>query len=536
MANSRKRKTLSSPAYIESKVRDHSSSKAKFEEIPEQDRINQLMQQAYIPGMSVATIQNGKIYSSTFGTSDAKTKKSVTPNTVFWACSLSKPVFAYLILRLIEESKLNKNFLDEPLPWDEEHLGPQGDKKPLTPRMILSHQSGLPHEREKPLPLEFVFDPGENFKYSTEGYVYLQKMITKDKSLEELAKTYLFEPLGMIHSSFLYPENIPHATTHDEGMAPNPSSINPGNNDNAGASLYTTAMDYALFLNACLKDKSFLKLIQPQIKSMKKDVESSEKKLKSETLKPIDWGLGFGLQKNEMGEPIAAFHWGHGPGARNFFTVKLGESPSAFVYLTNSDNGLSIAEDLANLTVGDISSIMNFLSEKYGYEKSNTPEWRDYFKSLTAGIESEKKGNLTQAKSLYQKAFETKPNNVLEHRFKWIEAQITLEKPAEISLKKLEILEGQYGSLKIAVKESKLELDVGGTNGKQFLTMINENTFLDEKGKVILTFNHDGSGLSLQCHFPYGTKCTFNKSPSITDEAMIKNTLGVSSNTAKRNK
>ena len=95
------------------------------------------------------------------------------------------------------------------------------------------------------------------------------------------------------------------------------------NNDNAAGSLHTTATDYARFLMACMNNPEFMTMITtPHIQSMERDKDAQQKNIDSDILKPIDWGLGFGLQKNDQGEVEAAFHWGHGPGARTFFVVR----------------------------------------------------------------------------------------------------------------------------------------------------------------------------------------------------------------------
>ncbi|MDX1667109.1 MAG: serine hydrolase domain-containing protein, partial [Saprospiraceae bacterium] len=67
-------------------------------------RISQLMEAAGIPGLSVACIEDGKIdYLGAFGLRSRDTRLAVDEETVFSAASLSKPVFAYIALQLVEE-------------------------------------------------------------------------------------------------------------------------------------------------------------------------------------------------------------------------------------------------------------------------------------------------------------------------------------------------------------------------------------------------------------------------------------------------
>ncbi|HXY00078.1 MAG TPA: serine hydrolase domain-containing protein, partial [Candidatus Limnocylindrales bacterium] len=76
-------------------------------------RVPELMKEATVPGVSLALIRNGKTYLlQPFGMRDAKTGQRVTEETVFEAASLSKPVFAYGVLKLVEQGILD---LDAPL-------------------------------------------------------------------------------------------------------------------------------------------------------------------------------------------------------------------------------------------------------------------------------------------------------------------------------------------------------------------------------------------------------------------------------------
>src|SRR4051812_30067130 len=73
----------------------------------------QLLQKADVPGLPIALIRHGElVWTGAFGLANADTKKAVTEHTIFEAASLSKPVFAYAVLKLVDEGKLD---LDTPL-------------------------------------------------------------------------------------------------------------------------------------------------------------------------------------------------------------------------------------------------------------------------------------------------------------------------------------------------------------------------------------------------------------------------------------
>src|ERR1700754_1102095 len=62
-----------------------------------------LMKKADIPGVSIGLIRNGKlVWTGAFGVMNANTRQPVTSETVFEAASMSKCVFAYGVLKLVD--------------------------------------------------------------------------------------------------------------------------------------------------------------------------------------------------------------------------------------------------------------------------------------------------------------------------------------------------------------------------------------------------------------------------------------------------
>src|SRR5664279_788809 len=138
-----------------------------------------LIKESDVPGLSIALVRNGKlVWSKAFGIANADTKKPVTNETVFEAASLSKPVFAYAVLKLVDVGKLN---LDTPL---NKYLGNNYDVVNddrinfITARHVLSHTSGFRNLRDNDgtKTLLIHFTPGEKFSCSGEGMVYLSKV------------------------------------------------------------------------------------------------------------------------------------------------------------------------------------------------------------------------------------------------------------------------------------------------------------------------------------------------------------------------
>jgi CubicO group peptidase (beta-lactamase class C family) len=122
-----------------------------------------LMRQGNIPGLSIAVIRDGKImWEGEFGQKSAVKNRAtdgpVLRDTLFTAASLSKPVFAYIVLRLADRGVIG---LDRPLYTYGFSYG-RVDKDPrsklITARMVLDHTTGLPNWGGTPL--EFLFTPG----------------------------------------------------------------------------------------------------------------------------------------------------------------------------------------------------------------------------------------------------------------------------------------------------------------------------------------------------------------------------------------
>jgi len=168
--------------------------------------IPQLMKEADVPGLSMALIREAKVFwQHGFGVKNAETKEPVNESTVFEAASLSKPVFAYAVLKMVESGKLD---LDTPLTRYLPGAYVEMDERlnRITARRVLSHTTGFPNWRPRGQPLKIHFTPGERFSYSGEGFVYLQKVVEKlsGQPLDAFMKKNVFEPLGMSSSSYVW--------------------------------------------------------------------------------------------------------------------------------------------------------------------------------------------------------------------------------------------------------------------------------------------------------------------------------------------
>ncbi len=97
----------------------------------------------HVPGISVAIMQRGEVvWAQGFGVRDVRSGEAVTTDTVFEACSMSKPVLALIAMQLVQEGRLD---LDTPLVayLGHDYLPDQPDHRRITARMALAHRTGL---------------------------------------------------------------------------------------------------------------------------------------------------------------------------------------------------------------------------------------------------------------------------------------------------------------------------------------------------------------------------------------------------------
>src|SRR6185312_6748161 len=275
-----------------------------------QKRVPELLSEATIPGLSLAVIRSGKTYwTHAFGVRDEKTGLPVTEDTIFEAASLSKPVFAYGVLKLVDQGKLD---LDVPLskympqPYVEEDR--RIDK--ITARIVLSHRTGFPNWRGAGNPLKIYFTPGERFSYSGEGFVYLQKVVEAitGKPLNDYMSEAVFRPLGMASSSYVWRPDYDSRTATGHDFSGQPTDKRKPKEANVAYTLHTTAADYARFVEALinrkgLKRATLRELERPQV-AVDPECASCTNRAPKELSKNVFWGLGVGIQQTRDGESL----------------------------------------------------------------------------------------------------------------------------------------------------------------------------------------------------------------------------------------
>jgi CubicO group peptidase (beta-lactamase class C family) len=339
-------------------------------------RLPALMELATLPGLGMAVIGPGRpTWQHYAGVANFNTKDPITPQSLFPGCSLGKPIFACLVLRLAQENQLD---LDRPLNAylkEDALTGRWGDQ--VTIRHVLSHTTGLPNWRwEKDQKLIPAFEPGSRFGYSGEGFFHLQRVVehVTGAGFESLMQDQIFKPLQMHSSTFLwladakdrlvaghrgtdpfYNRDLPidvfeivqrsgqplsFWTEEEIGAALmkkfNRTSAPPPNEfvPNVAFSLLTTVNDYMHFLSALLDPADTILGLSLATRTLMWTPVSHINSA-------LSWGLGIGIEKTESASYL--WQWGDNGGWKNFI---LADPPSrtAIALFTNGSNGQHVNE------------------------------------------------------------------------------------------------------------------------------------------------------------------------------------------------
>jgi CubicO group peptidase (beta-lactamase class C family) len=309
-----------------------------------------LMEEHRVPGVSIALVRDRKVaFAKAWGVADAKTRTPVTPSTLFEVASMTKPAFAYVALKLVTDEKLD---LDRPLAGfvDLPAVPGQPQLSGITPRMVLSHTSGLPNWRpggeERDGPIALLFQPGARFGYSGEAFLLLQRAVEKivGVPLEEHARPALFEPLGMESASFVWTPGLDGslATGHGKDGAPKPRERY--RHANAAYTLVATAPDYARFLTALLDPEAFGPRALPRSaidgmlrRAVRADARDPIERPGRARGGAVWWGLGWGINETPAGDVV--YHSGANQTGFRCYSQLSPSRGTGVVILTNGLGG-----------------------------------------------------------------------------------------------------------------------------------------------------------------------------------------------------
>jgi CubicO group peptidase (beta-lactamase class C family) len=336
-------------------------------------QLRQAMIGARIPAVSMASLEtDGTIVIDKMGQLDSN---SIMPTTQFGVASLSKTVFAYLVLKLIEKESVNlssgdKLTLDTPIhkllplsvflkqKFDLKSEYAHGWDKQMTVRMALSHQTGLKNAVDETI----KFKPGKGYRYSGLALMYLQAALelTLEKDLEQLAKEVVFEPLKLEQSSF--------------------KGIDKKGEPNAANSLFSTPLDYLILVQAWINDPSpVLKEAFVSQISLRHDKWARECRVSEKTLSHLSWGLGFGLELDAKGNPVKAFHTGDMNCWRSQIVIDLKEKRAITFFASGNRHDDANGHLLSDLIIKPnvpLEHGFDWFFQKFGFARAIEKDWK----------------------------------------------------------------------------------------------------------------------------------------------------------------
>lgn len=339
-------------------------------------KILALMKVAKVHGLAISIFNKKQpVYSKTFGYKRADTKEPIHSNTNFYGASLSKAVFAVLVMKLVEEGVIDldtplQNYLPKPIyeytpskKWHDNYSDLKSDTlyKKITARMCLDHTTGFPNWRwdEPDQKLRVKQIPGSRYSYSGEGLVYLQVVLENmlAKPLEEMMREKIFLPLQMNMSSYTWQERFEKDYCVGHNTKGELYEKDKDNDARSASTLETTLEDYTLFTRAVLNNSvlsraSAQEMFSPQIR-IRSIAQFGPMRLRDSTFNDhisLSYGLGWVLLKSPYG--IGAFKEGHGDGFQHY-SILFPDKGIGIIIMSNSDNAESIFKELLEVSIGD---------------------------------------------------------------------------------------------------------------------------------------------------------------------------------------
>lgn len=338
--------------------------------VPDEE-VRRLMASEKVEGLALAVIDKGQVKSvRTWGWRNVEKKLPLEPYTVMYGASLTKPTFAYMLMQLVDEGKLDLDaplsaLLPQPLPaydkrpYDFSDLAGDERWRKLTPRILLTHSSGFANFRwvEPDKKLRFHFDPGARYGYSAEGMYILQLIVEHGLGLEteQEMQRRVFQRFGMRNTSMLwradFANNLADGYTVEGKMIPHDDRSRPS----AAGSMDTSIEDQARLWAGIVRGEglsaaSRAAMVKPQLPI------SSNSQFPTLVPGQVAWpqGLAAGLGLvtfNDRSGP-AWFKGGHDDGTGNM-AICLENGRRCVVMLSNDVRAERIYPELARRVLGE---------------------------------------------------------------------------------------------------------------------------------------------------------------------------------------
>lgn len=349
--------------------------------VPDEE-VRRLMAREHVEGLAVAVIDAGQVKSvRTWGRRNVEKDLPLTPQTIMYGASLTKTAFAYMLLQLVDEGKLDLDasvatLLPKPLPaydkkpYDFSDLAGDERWRRLTPRIMLTHATGFANFRwvEPDRKLRFHFDPGARYGYSAEGMYILQLIVEQGLGLdtEQEMQRRVFGRFGMRNTSMLwradFAANLADGYTIEGKMIPHDDRSRPS----AAGSMDTSIEDQAALWAGIVRGEGLSAASRAMLVRAQLPITSRHQ---FPTLGPgqVAWpqklAAGLGLVTFQDRSGPAWFKGGHDDSTGNM-AICLESGKRCVVMLSNDVRAERIYPELARRVLGETDMPWNW---EYGW-------------------------------------------------------------------------------------------------------------------------------------------------------------------------
>jgi len=332
--------------------------------------IETLMQANDVKGLAVALIRDGHVvYLHGFGVRNAQ-NAPLTPDTVMYGASQTKATFAWMVMQLVDEGKIDLDrsialYLPKPLPDYPKYADLANDPRwrQLTFRILLDHTTGLAnfYWAEPDGKLRFHNDPGVRFGYSGEGFNLAQFVLENGLGLDvgkEMQRR-IFDRFGMTRTAMTWREDLSandadvflttgEAKTHNHRAKPG-----------AAGSMDTSARDWSRFLAGVVNGEGLSARAKAEMIRQQIPIDSVVQfpTLTTETTDAykgirLSYGLGWGVFDTPYGH--AFFKEGRDDGTVNY-ALCVQPRRACILLLSNSDRAEGIYKALVERLMGNVN-------------------------------------------------------------------------------------------------------------------------------------------------------------------------------------
>lgn len=331
-----------------------------------------LMAREDVKGLAVAVIENNEItHLQAYGHRNVERKLPLETDTVMYGASITKAAFAYMVLQLVDEGRIDLDqpisaYLDRPLPEYPEWTSLAGDEdwRDLTPRILLTHTTGLANLRflEPDQDLTFHFPPGERYAYSGEGFYLLQTVLEQGLALDVKAEMQarIFDRFDMVRSDMQWREDF--ADNLADGYAMD-NSFEPHDERSyvsASGSMDTTIADQARMWRGMLAGEGLSDEMRAEWVRAQIPIRSASQFPTLETTmdrrgEEIGLAAGLGVETWRGPNGLIFAKGGHNPWTGNMAICQDAEQ-RCLVILSNSVRAEIIFPEIAAAVLGETNS------------------------------------------------------------------------------------------------------------------------------------------------------------------------------------